>query len=194
MESPNQTNQKNRKLLQSSNKIFQRKESAKPTTKKTLKRIREKLQTQCQERTSIKLQKPDLKILTKKLKPLFFGKEPKTTCISPSIRDEGFDCLSPNSPNDMMNSFAIHRLLDLAGFKESPQVKSPAIIRQINLNSGHYFSPITSNKGKTRVCSPDKNKQLQIQSLSDKCQSFKRRARSQNISRFAFTIKQIQTD
>ena len=45
--SSNQQNQKERNSLHSSNKTFQRKETEKPKTKKTLNRIREKLQTQC---------------------------------------------------------------------------------------------------------------------------------------------------
>ena len=70
LQSYNQPNRKSRQILSPSNKTFQRKEIPKQTTKKTLKRIRDKLQTQCQERTSIKVQKSDLKVHTKKLRQL----------------------------------------------------------------------------------------------------------------------------
>ena len=117
----NQLNQKSRKSLYSSNKTFQRKEITKPTTKKTLKRKREKLQTQCQGRTSVKLSRSDLKIHSNNSRYLYFDKTPKIECISPSIVDEGYDCLSPNSPASMMNSFAIHRLVDSAESLKSPK-------------------------------------------------------------------------
>ena len=117
----NQLNQKSRKSLYSSNKTFQRKEITKPTTKKTLKRKREKLQTQFQGKTSVKLSRSDLKVHTYNSRHLYFDKEPKIECISPSIVDEGFECASPNSPTKMMNSFAIHRLVDSAESLKSPK-------------------------------------------------------------------------
>ena len=164
LQSYKQPNQRSKKTFCSSNKTFQKKEIAKPTTKKNLKRIREKLQTQCQERTSIKVQSSDLKVHTKKLRPLTLQSEPKITCISPSIKDEGLECLSPNSPNVLTSSFVINRHVDTAESSESPTKQSQVITCQINLDSNDCYSSMSKNKGKTRINSPDKNKHSPIKS------------------------------